>query len=108
MLKNKVKSIYVTEKAETIKGLKDLESNPCIKKFEASKYVFLVDKTASKAEIKKELEELYKEQKISIRKINTIKIPSKKKRTKRGIGKTAVRKKAIVTLAAGQEIEFNN
>jgi large subunit ribosomal protein L23 len=108
MLKNKVKSIYVTEKSETIKGLKDLESNPCIKKFEASKYVFLVDKSANKGEIKREIEELYKDQKISIKKVNTIKIPNKKKRTKRGIGKTAVRKKAIITLAPGQEIEFNN
>tara|TARA_A100001015_G_C14532831_1_gene534842 strand:- start:6 stop:332 length:327 start_codon:yes stop_codon:yes gene_type:complete len=107
MKKGRVRSIYVTEKSETIKGLKDLESNPCIKRFEASKYVFLVDKSANKSEIRSELQELYKDQKIKIKKINTIKIPSKKKRTKKGVGKSAVRKKAIITLAPGQEIEFN-
>lgn len=73
-----------------------------------NRYTFEVDVKATKAEIKGAIEALYPE--VNVIKVNTIVMPSKPKGrfTKSGYvrGRTNVRKKAIVTLKVGQEIDF--
>lgn len=71
------------------------------------KYAFVVDKYASKSDIKRAVEERYPEVKVS--KVNTMIMPSKPKGrfTRSGYvaGRSKVWKKAIVTLKEG-EIDF--
>ncbi len=72
-----------------------------------NRYGFVVAKTASKDEIKKAVEELYD---VKVVKVNTMIAPAKKKNrfTKTGVitGRVASYKKAIVTLAEGDKIDF--
>lgn len=71
------------------------------------KYGFVVDKSANKIEIKNAIEEMYG---VTVESVNTLIMPSKQKRryTRTSIteGKTKVIKKAIVTLAEGETIDF--
>ena len=68
------------------------------------KYTFEVAKTASKVEIKKAVEEIFK---VEVAKVNTISMKGKDKRVGYHVGKTSDWKKAIVTLtAASKTIEF--
>ena len=68
------------------------------------KYTFEVAKTASKVEIKKAVEEIFK---VEVAKVNTISMKGKDKRVGYHVGKTSEGKKAIVTLtAASKTIEF--
>ena len=68
------------------------------------KYTFEVAKTASKIEIKKAVEEIFK---VKVDKVNTISMKSKNKRVGYHFGKTSEWKKAIVTLKADSKtIEF--
>lgn len=73
----------------------------------SNRYGFVVLRTADKAEIKKAIEELYG---VTVVKINTLISPAKRKSryTKAGIieGRVPSYKKAIVTLAEGQTIDF--
>ena len=74
------------------------------------RYTFRVNATASKTEIKKALEEQYESQNIEVKKINTVSMRGKKRRSFRRVGRGAVGstsewKKAIVTLGEGQKIE---
>lgn len=103
-----LKTVHVTEKSKMLEDLKLSESNPCIKKFTASKYVFLVDLDANKFQIKQAVEEAYKSQNVKVAKVNTIRLPAKKKRVrgKMKMGETSPLKKAVVTLAQGCEIDF--
>ncbi len=85
----------VTEKQSNITG-----------KF-GNRYGFVVLRTADKTEIKKAIEELYG---VKVVKINTLISPAKRKSryTKTGVieGRVPSYKKAIVTLAEGQTIDF--
>ena len=68
------------------------------------KYTFEVAKNASKIEIKKAVEEIFK---VKVEKINTISMKAKNKRVGYHFGKTSEWKKAIVTLTADSKtIEF--
>ncbi|MBP3580007.1 MAG: 50S ribosomal protein L23 [Clostridia bacterium] len=68
------------------------------------KYTFEVAKTASKIEIKKAVEEIFK---VDVDKVNTISMKGKDKRVGYHVGKTSDWKKAIVTLkASSKTIEF--
>ena len=70
------------------------------------KYTFEVADGASKVEIKKAVEEIFK---VKVEKINTISMKAKNKRVGYHFGKTSEWKKAIVTLtASSKEIEFFN
>ncbi len=73
-----------------------------------NKYTFEVDRNATKEQVKAALKQLYPE--VTITAVNTIVTPSKPKGrfTKGGYvaGRTSVRKKAIVTLKAGDSIDF--
>ena len=102
---NVIKSRYVTEKARVLEGLKDNNSNACIKKCSAPKYVFLVEKNATKQEIARAVEAIYADKNIKVVGVNTI-TNKPKPRTVRGRkGMKPSFKKAIVTLKAGDVIE---
>lgn len=62
---------------------------------EEGKYTFEVDGRANKVEVKKAIEQIFD---VKVKKVNTSKIPRKRKRYGRYSGYTAERKKAIVTL----------
>ena len=72
-----------------------------------NRYGFIVARNANKLQIKKAVEELYG---VTVASINTIRYGGKIKsrNTKSGllIGKTNAVKKAIVTLAEGNKIDF--
>ena len=74
------------------------------------KYTFAVHKDANKIQIKSAIEELYAKEKVTVVAVNVLTTKAKEKRrgTRRGriTGFTTPWRKAIVTLAAGQKIEF--
>jgi large subunit ribosomal protein L23 len=73
----------------------------------SSRYTFVVNKDANKIEIKKAVAETYN---VEVKAVNTMIMPSKSK--SRNSRRTAIRgrvssfKKAIVTLAEGETINF--
>jgi large subunit ribosomal protein L23 len=84
----------ITEKADTLAEKR-------------AQYSFIVDKTANKIEIKKAVEQLYT---VNVEAVNTMVIPGKRKsrNTKKGVlhGRKPSYKKAVVTLATGETIDF--
>ncbi|HLN21490.1 MAG TPA: 50S ribosomal protein L23 [Bacteroidales bacterium] len=72
-----------------------------------NRYGFIVDRNANKLQIKKAVEELYS---VTVDSVNTLRYGGKVKarNTKSGllIGRTAATKKAVVTLAEGNKIDF--
>ncbi len=84
----------ITEKAET------LSEN-------FNQYSFVVERKANKIEIKNAVEKLYS---VNVSSVNTIVMPAKAKNrnTRSGIvkGHISAYKKAVVTLADGEEIDF--
>ena len=74
------------------------------------KYTFAVHDQANKIQIKAAIEELYKKESVTVVSVNVLTTKAKEKRrgNRRGqtIGHTTPWRKAIVTLAAGQKIEF--
>ena len=74
---------------------------------EQGKYGFIVDKNANKVEIKKAVEEMYG---VTVEDVNTMKYQGKAKSRYTAArivrGRTASFKKAIVTVAEGDIIDF--
>jgi large subunit ribosomal protein L23 len=72
-----------------------------------NRYGFIVAKNANKIEIKKAVEDLYG---VTVESVNTLRYGGKVKTryTKSGVlsGKSAATKKAVVTLAEGNTIDF--
>jgi large subunit ribosomal protein L23 len=72
-----------------------------------NRYGFIVHKDANKVQIKKAVEELYG---VDVASVNTINYAGKRKSryTKTGLiqGKTSSSKRAIITLAQGDTIDF--
>ncbi len=69
------------------------------------KYTFKVAKNANKIEIKKAVEQLFKD--VKVEKVNTMNVRGKKKRMGRNEGYTPAWKKAIVTITPDSKtIEF--
>ena len=83
-----VKNPLITEKGTDLNAL--------------GKYLFLVDKKATKNEIKKIVE---KEYKVKVTKVNVINTKPKPRRLGRSQGHRPGYKKAIVTLAKDQKID---
>jgi len=69
---------------------------------EENKYSFWVDTAANKIEIKAAVEKMFK---VKVVEVRTMNVDGKMKRVGKYSGKTADRKKAIVTLKAGERIE---
>jgi len=74
---------------------------------ESGKYGFIVDMDANKVEIKKEVEKMYG---VTVESVNTMRYQGKQKsrytKSKVVTGRTAGYKKAIVTVADGEVIDF--
>jgi large subunit ribosomal protein L23 len=72
-----------------------------------NRYGFVVAKTANKLQIKKAVEELYE---VTVLDVNTMRFAGKMKTrfTRSGVlsGKTNAYKKAVVTVAEGEAIDF--
>ena len=72
-----------------------------------NRYGFLVARSANKLQIRKAVEELYG---VKVESVNTINYggKSKSRYTKSGVmsGRTAATKKAVITLAKGETIDF--
>ncbi len=69
---------------------------------EQNKYVFEVALDAGKADIKEAVQKLFS---VDVVAVNTMVVKGKKKRTGRSVGFRSDRKKAIVKIKAGQNIE---
>ena len=74
---------------------------------ESGKYGFIVDRNANKVEIKNEVEKMYG---VTVESVNTMRYQGKQKsrytKSKVVTGRTAGFKKAIVTVADGEVIDF--
>ncbi|MDH7577523.1 MAG: 50S ribosomal protein L23 [Bacillota bacterium] len=68
-----------------------------------NKYTFYVNKQATKIEIKKAVEDLFK---VKVLAVNTAIMKGKNKRVGRFWGRRPDRKKAVVTLRPGDKIEI--
>lgn len=76
-----------------------------IKADEVNQQVFKVASDATKLEIKKAVEQLYK---VNVVGVNVVNIKSKIRRTRHGIGRKKGYRKAYVSLAAGQTIDYTS
>ena len=90
--------------------LRPVVSEKSIDESGRGKYTFAVHSDANKIQIKAAIEELYWKENVTVVGVNVLTTKAKEKRrgTKRGriVGRTTPWRKAIVTLAAGQKIEF--
>jgi large subunit ribosomal protein L23 len=68
-----------------------------------NQYVFRVAVDATKLEVKKAVEQLFK---VSVTSVSTLKVKGKVKRNRFGYSKKPTWKKAYVRLAQGQDIDF--
>ena len=68
-----------------------------------NQYVFRVAVDATKLEVKKAVEQLFK---VNVTDVRTLKVKGKVKRTRFGYSKKPTWKKAYVRLAQGQDIDF--
>lgn len=68
---------------------------------EAGMYVFEVETKASKTDIKKAIEKLFR---VKVSSVNTALCRGRSKRTKMGVGAVPYWKKAIVKLKSGEKI----
>ena len=69
----------------------------------SNQYVFKVAVDASKAEIRKSVEQLFK---VKVSDVNTLRVKGKVKRNKHGFSTKSTWKKAYVRLEQGQDIDF--
>jgi large subunit ribosomal protein L23 len=69
----------------------------------SNRYSFMVSLDANKNMIKAEVENLYN---VKVLSVKTSILPGKVKRVGKSVKKTSKTKKALVTLAAGQEVKF--
>ncbi|MCP4574969.1 MAG: 50S ribosomal protein L23 [Deltaproteobacteria bacterium] len=85
-----IKEPHITEKATLQKGL-------------ANKISFKVHKRANKIEIRQAVETLFKTKVVDV---STMNVRGKRRRVGRNAGKRPDWKKAVVTLAPGEDVEF--
>lgn len=71
---------------------------------EENKYLFEVDRGATKIEIRNAVEKIFKVKVVDVRTIN---VSGKKKRMGRILGRRRHWKKAVITLAPGSSIEVH-
>jgi len=90
--------------------LRPVISEKSIDESQRGKYTFAVHDDANKLQIKRAVEELYQKEGVTVVKVNvsTTKAREKRRGTRRGriVGHTTPWRKAVVTLAPGQKIEF--
>jgi large subunit ribosomal protein L23 len=106
-----VKGAHITEKTATLSSLKDMDSNKSVRACKSPKYTFIVANWANKIEVRKEIEGLYKDQDVKVKKVNIVNLPGKvKKSRKKGVknGRARQLKKAIVTLHENCSLDLEN
>ena len=86
---NTILAPVITEKSESLK--------------ENNVYVFKVNKSLNKTQIKNEIEKRFK---VKVEKVNTVNAVQKKRRVGRYTGVTSAYKKAYVKLQKGSSIEY--
>jgi len=69
---------------------------------DSRKYLFQVDRRATKVDIRNAIENIYK---VKVTDVNTCVVPGKKKRVRQILGRVPDWKKAVVTLQDGHKIE---
>lgn len=92
-----------------LKNLRNIIRRPLITERATSlgeregKYLFEVTRDANKLEIKRAVEIVFD---VKVEKVNTLSVHGKVKRLGRFVGRRSDWKKAVVTLAEGQTIDF--
>lgn len=100
-----IKNRHVTEKARVLEQLQFNSSNPCVKKCDAPKAVFIVNRKSNKVEIARAIEEIYLDKKVKVVKVNIVNAKPKVRMTRGKVGVMSGFKKAIVTFRAGDSID---
>lgn len=80
-----------------------LTEKSVLQKEVGNQITFVVDSGANKTEIRRTIEGLFK---VTVLNVNTISVRGKHKRLGRFVGKRPDWKKAVVTLKAGDRIEY--
>lgn len=100
-----IKAKRVTEKSRVLESLVNAKSNRCLSRCQTPKLVFDVDYKANKRQIAQAVEEIFKEDKVKVIKVNTINVKPKTRRVRGFKGKTSAFKKAIVSFSPGDSIK---
>ena len=100
-----IKNRHVTEKARVLEQLQFNSSNPCVKKCDAPKAVFIVNRKCNKIEIARAIEEIYEDKKVKVVKVNIINSKPRTRSFRGKMGLVSGHKKAIVTFRAGDSID---
>lgn len=82
--------------------LRPVLSEKAVGQFDSGRYVFYVHPDANRSQVKDAVERAFK---VEVVKVNVLNLRGKERRQGRYTGRTADRKKAIVTLAQGQRIQ---
>jgi large subunit ribosomal protein L23 len=85
---------------DIVKGLLRTEKGSNI--MVLNKYLFWVDPSANKIEVRKAVEDIYK---VKVSSVNTLNVKGKPRRVRYTLGKTSGWKKAVVTLKQGEKID---
>ena len=83
--------------------LKPVVTEESMKDMEGGKYAFYVTPNATRTDIRNAVEKAFN---VRVIKVNTMNLRGKMRRVRTVAGRTPDRKKAIVTVASGQRIEF--
>lgn len=100
-----VKSRRVTEKSRVLENLMNAKSNRSVSRCQSPKVVFDVCPKANKTEIAHAVEEIYKDKKVKVVKVNTVTVGPKQRRVRGFLGTASGYKKAVVTFRPGDSIE---
>ncbi|MDI3298957.1 MAG: 50S ribosomal protein L23 [Bacillota bacterium] len=83
--------------------LRPVVTEESMKGIDRGRYVFLVDRRATRTEIKRAVEQVFH---VKVARVNTVILPGKRRRLRASEGRTPDRKKAYVILRPGQKIDF--
>jgi len=100
-----IKAKRVTEKGRVLENSVKAKSNKSLARCQTPKIVFDVDSKANKRQIADAVEEIYKDKKVKVIKVNTINVKPKQRRVRGFKGMTSGFKKAVVSLRPGDAIE---
>lgn len=83
--------------------LRPVVTEESMKGIDQGRYVFLVDRKATRSQVRRAVEEVFH---VQVARVNTLILPGKRRRQRTSEGWTPERKKAVVTLKPGQKIDF--
>jgi large subunit ribosomal protein L23 len=103
-----VKNRHLTEKARLLEQLQYNGNNASVRACKSPKAVFIVASDANKYTIARSIEEIYKEKKIKVVKVNVLNIRQRTRVYRGRKAKVQGYKKAIVTLRVGDRLDEQN